>query len=146
MGENGLPLTEQTVAGCEKVDCPWLENGLCGLAGQLLIRMNTANIKSQGSFILERGDDLPSHTDWVVGNHKKFLRLGDGCVISQMNQEQLIYNNMTNPLILVAGDQEQYEINTDYTISQRHQMLRVTPNDESRSVLVSRVIFSPDIR
>ena len=147
MGDNVLPLSESTVVGCEKVGCPWLvRDRMCGLVGQLMARMNSANVFSQSAFTFMRGEDLPPNFDWFVENHSKFIWLGDSCVVSQMNQEQLAYNQLPEPLVLVAGDQEQYEHNADYAISQRHQMLRVTPNDDSRSVLISRVIYSPDFR
>ena len=149
MGENGLPLTESTVSGCEKADCPWLEGGFCGLAGQLLMRMNVKNIKSQGLLSFERneaGAYTHAEEDWVAENREKFINFSSGCVISSLNRAQLLEGKLPTPLILTAGDSVQYQKNADFAFDQKPQMLKVTSNDAGQVALVSPVIYSPDVR
>jgi hypothetical protein len=148
VGEGDLLLTESTATSCEKAGCPWLEGKLCKLSGQVMMRMNIANVKLQGMLPCEPNGVSFSkpETDWIEQNGKRFLSFSSGCVLSSLNRSQLLNGHIPSPLILTAGDPEQYDDNVKFAKEQEYQLLKVQPNAASWSVLVSPIFYSHDVR
>jgi hypothetical protein len=146
MKTKSLPLIESISSTCEESKCPWLENGFCGLAGEVLRRMESANLPRQQE-ILKFNETKAPGAEWLAENHGKFENFGTKCVVSDVNKAQLWEGKLPSSVILNAADENQFENNSDFVRGLGHNSLNSTTVDTAtKSIVVNRVSQYPGYR